>query len=89
MSHFARLNSDNVVLQVIVVEQDVIDSGAFGPPEEWKQTSYNTRHGVHYDPITGEPSLDQSKAFRKNYANIGDIYDVERDAFIPKYYMVV
>jgi len=48
-----------------------------------KRTSYNTRGGVHYDPQTGEPSADQSKAFRKNYAGIGYTYDESRDAFIP------
>jgi hypothetical protein len=39
--------------------------------------------GVHYDPETGEPSADQSKALRFNYAGIGYTYDEERDAFIP------
>lgn len=51
--------------------------------EVYKQTSYNTRGGIHYDSITGEPSEDQSKTFRKNYAGIGYIYDSDRDAFIP------
>ena len=46
-----------------------------------KRTSYNTRGGVHY--TNGEPSADQSKAFRKNYAGIGYTYDETRDAFIP------
>jgi hypothetical protein len=49
----------------------------------YKQTSYNTRGGVHYDPETGEPSEDQTKALRKNYAGIGFTYDEARDAFIP------
>jgi len=49
----------------------------------YKQTSYNTRGGVHYNPETGEPSADQSKAFRKNYAGLGYTYDAGRDAFIP------
>ena len=38
---------------------------------------------MHYDPATGEPSADQSKALRKNYAGIGYSYDATRDAFIP------
>jgi hypothetical protein len=50
----------------------------------YKQTSYNTRGGVHYNPETGEPSADQSKAFRKNYAGLGYTYDAGRDAFIPQ-----
>lgn len=49
----------------------------------YRQTSYNTHGGVHYNPETGEPSADQSKSFRKNYAGIGYTYDEERDAFIP------
>jgi hypothetical protein len=47
----------------------------------YKQTSYNTRGGVHY--TDGIPSADQSKAFRKNYAGLGYTYDAGRDAFIP------
>jgi hypothetical protein len=49
----------------------------------YRQTSYNTRGGVHYDPETGEPSDDQTKALRFNYAGIGYTYDEDRDAFIP------
>ena len=49
----------------------------------WIQTSYNTRGGVHYNQETGEPSADQSKALRKNYAGIGFTYDRDKDAFIP------
>lgn len=47
----------------------------------WIQTSYNTKGGIHYNPETGLPSEDQSKALRKNYAGIGYIYDKEKDAF--------
>jgi len=82
MGHFARVQ-DGTVTQVIVAEQDFINTGAIGDPSEWVQTSYNTRGGVHYDPATGEPSADQSKALRKNYAGIGWLYDAEKDAFIP------
>ena len=73
MSHFAKIE-DGIVTQVIVVEQDVIDTGLFGDPSLWVQTSYNTRGGVH---ITGGTPL------RKNYAGIGFTYDATRDAFIP------
>jgi hypothetical protein len=41
----------------------------------------NTRGGVHY--TDGQPSADQSKACRKNYAGLGYTYDSEHDAFIP------
>ena len=82
MSHFAKVE-DGVVTQVIVAEQDFINSGAVGDPAQWIQTSYNTRAGVHYQPDSNTPSADQSKALRKNYAGIGYTYDAVRDAFIP------
>lgn len=86
MSHFAQVKN-GIVTQVIVAEQDFINLGVVGDPSEWIQTSYNTRGGVHYNPDTGEPSEDQSKALRKNYAGIDYTYDAERDAFIePKPY---
>jgi hypothetical protein len=83
MSHFAKVLPGGRVIKVIVAEQDFIDSLVEDEPCRYIQTSYNTRGGVHYDPNTGEPSADQSKAFRKNYAAFNYIYDDERDAFIP------
>jgi len=87
MAHFARLDSNNVVTFVTVGRQEddgqeAVLSSRTG--DVYKQTSYNTRGGVHYDPNTGEPSADQSKAFRKNYAGLGYTYDAGRDAFIPQ-----
>ena len=80
MSHFAKVINNRVV-QVIVAEQDVIDSGIFGDPGFFIQTSYNTRHGVHYDPNTGQP--DGGVALRGNYAGIGYVYDAVNDVFYP------
>ena len=80
MSHFAEIDNDNIVQRVLVVDQDFIDSGRLGDPNNWVQTSYNTRGGVHYAPNSKTP--DGGIAFRKNYAGIGHIYDKERDAFI-------
>lgn len=90
MAHYAQLDENNVVLQVIVVSD--ADAGPLpGVAGEnfchdlvggrWKQTSYNTRGGVHYSPETNEP--DGGLAFRKNYAGIGYTYDEVRDAFLP------
>ena len=86
MSHFAKLDKNNIVTFVTVGRQE--DDGKEQELYErtgdvYKQTSYNTRGGVHYNPETGEPSANQSKSFRKNYAGIGYAYDEERDAFIP------
>jgi len=86
MSHFAKLDSNNIVIFVTVGRQE--DDGREQELRDrtgdvYRQTSYNTRGGVHYDPATGEPSTEQSKAYRKNYAGIGYTYDEARDAFIP------
>lgn len=86
MSHFAKLDGLGVVVYVTVGRDE--DDGkelelCARTGDTYRQTSYNTRGGIHYDPATGEPSADQSKAFRKNYAGIGYRYDIDRDAFIP------
>ena len=74
MSHFAQIDGNNIVTQVLVIEQDVVDTGLFGEPSSFVQTSYNTYGGVH--KLGGTP-------LRKNYAGIGYTYDSGRDAFIP------
>lgn len=89
MAHYAVINSDNVVTQVFVGKDE--NEGGTNWENYYSQgidgyvlrTSYNTRGGIHYDPETNEPSGDQSKALRKNYAGIGYSYDVTRNAFIP------
>ena len=81
MAHFAQLDENNIVTQVIVVSnEDIKDSegneseltgiafckSLLGANTIWKQTSYNAN-------------------IRKNYAGIGFTYDATRDAFIaPK-----
>lgn len=90
MAHYAYVNNDNVVVQVIVGrdENDLPDGiesweDYFNEKESSKgsglrvlKTSYNTRGGEHL--LGGTP-------FRKNYASIEGTYDSERDAFIsPK-----
>ena len=82
MGHFAKV-SNGIVTKVIVAEADFFNNFVDDSPGQWIQTSYNTRGGVHYKPNTNEPSEDQSKALRKNYAGIGYAYDSTRDAFIP------
>lgn len=78
MAHFAQLDENNVVTQVIVVHNNecLLDGvenetmgvlfckSLFGQATKWKQTSYNGN-------------------IRKNYAGIGFTFDVARDAFIP------
>jgi hypothetical protein len=84
MSHFAKLDENNIVTFVTVGRQE--DDGLEAEltartGDVYKQTSYNTRGGVHY--TDGVPSEDQRKALRFNYAGIGFTYDADRDAFIP------
>jgi hypothetical protein len=77
MAHFAQLNENNLVTQVIVVanqdtaDQDGVENEAIGSQfcnnllgGKWVQTSYNAK-------------------IRKNYAGVGYKYDSELDAFIP------
>lgn len=82
MSHFAKV-LDGSVLKVIVAEPDFFDSFVDDSPGDWIQCSYNTRGGIHYDPQTGQPSEDQSKALRKNFPAVGFSYDTNLEAFVP------
>ena len=90
MAHFAKINTDNIVVDVVVVkdseilidgsenEQKGIDflNSLFNTNYNWKKTSYNTYGGVH---------INDGTPFRKNFAGIGFTYDSGRDAFIsPK-----
>jgi hypothetical protein len=78
MAHFAQLNSENIVLQIIVVNNEVLNNlpfpesepigvafcqSLFGPETIWKQTSYNGN-------------------FRGAYAGIGYTYDSVNDVFV-------
>jgi len=76
MAHFAKLDENNIVLQVNVVSNNALDASneeasgiaflteLFDGYSNWKQTSYNG-------------------TFRKNFCGIGWHYDLSRDAFIP------
>ena len=93
MAHFAKLGTENIVLQIVVLSNNAIldedgkESEQIGMDflnnlyktnDVWKQTSYSTQEGVH--------KLDETP-LRKNYAAIGHKYDEDRDAFIaPKPY---
>ena len=80
MAHYAFLNTNNIVTEVIVGKDEGEDGinweqhyGEFRG-QTCKRTSYNTSGGVHTSG--GTP-------YRKNYAGIGYSYDSNRDAFIP------
>lgn len=82
MAHYAKVDN-GIVTRVIVSEPEFFDKFIDSSPGNWIQTSYNTRGGIHYDPSTDNPSADQSKALRKNFATVGYSYDEQLDAFIP------
>ena len=85
MGHYAKIDSNNIVIQVIVANADFINT--LPDKDSYIKTSYNTMGGVHYEPSDTQdfstPNSDQSKSLRKNYAGIGWTYDSTRDAFIP------
>ena len=91
MAHYALLNPENYVTTVISGADEIYIIDGLDTETNYsllynciaKRTSYNTRGGVHYQADNNTPSIDQSKAFRKNYAGIGYTYDEQRDAFIP------
>jgi hypothetical protein len=83
MAHYAFLDENNVVTHVIVGKDEGEDGIDWEDFYGAVRTSYNTIGGIYRDPETNQPAVDQSKAFRKNFAGIGYTYDKIRDAFIP------
>ena len=51
MSHFAKIDKDNIVTEVIVAEQDFINSGKVGDSFLWIQTSYNNNFRKQYASV--------------------------------------
>ena len=89
MAHYAFLDANNIVTEVIVGKDENADGVNW---EEWygnfrnqicKRTSYNTRAGIYYTPNTNQVDPDQTKSFRKNYAGIGFTYYADIDGFVP------
>jgi len=87
VAHFAKLDENNNVIGVHVLNNDVLTVDGSESEQAgidfltnlhghslWKKTSYNTVGGVH--KLGGTP-------FRKNYAGKGFTYDSVRNAFIP------
>jgi hypothetical protein len=78
MAHFAEIDNNNIVKQVVVIPDEQEDRGQeylasdLGLGGNWIKTSYNTVGGRH---LRGETPL------RKNYAGIGFTYDAQLDAF--------
>lgn len=71
MAHYAKIDENNIVTEVIVADEDYVNT----LEGTWIQTSYNTHGGEHI--LGGTP-------LRKNFAGVGSTYDFVRDAFIPQ-----
>jgi hypothetical protein len=80
MSHYAKVEN-GIVTQVNVIDDEFFENNPERYTGFWIKTSYNTYGGVHLNPETGQPSVDQTKSLRKNFAGIGFIYDETLDAF--------
>lgn len=78
MAHFAKIDENSVVTEVLVTNDEMPNEGHDWLVENlggtWIKTSYNTSGGIHTKG--GTP-------LRKNFAGIGMTYDADRDAFIP------
>jgi len=76
MSHFAYVpkieNGKGIVEQVIRIDQETLETGQWGSPFDWIQTSYNTHGNQH--TLGGTP-------LRGNYAGVGFTYDTVNDVF--------
>ena len=76
MSHFAYVPQINdgkgMVENVIRIDQATLNTGHWGNPSDWIQTSYNTIANQH--TLGGTP-------LRGNYAGVGDTYDQVNDKF--------
>lgn len=80
MAHFAEIDSSNVVISVIVIDDRYESDGESycqyltKSNNRWLKTSYNTLRNEH---------LKGGTPFRKNYAGIGFTYNEEIDGFVP------
>ena len=97
MAHFAKINNDNEVLQVLFLDnENILNSNGIEdetigqkylekhnnwPAEMWIQTSHNTSNNKYYNQDGTEG--DQSKAFRGTYAGIGFVWCPDNQIFFP------
>ena len=84
MGHYAFINSENIVVEVITGrdENEVVDGIS-----DWESYYSTKRDGLRairtsYNTVGGEHQLGGTP-FRKNYAGKGFAYDEGRDAFVP------
>jgi hypothetical protein len=80
MAHFARVNSENVVIYVTPVSNEMITDENGVEHEEW---AFDHLYESIPDSV-GDRWIQTSinANFRKHYATVGKIYDESRDAFM-------
>jgi hypothetical protein len=82
MAHYAFLNSNNIVTEVITgVDEDIIQTNLDGSQVGGSSEAWETFYGNFRGQVCKRTSYNGN--YRKNYAGIGYTYDAERDAFIP------
>jgi hypothetical protein len=86
MAHYAFLDDDNIVTEVITgVDEDVVQTDTDGTQVGGTSEAWETFYGNFRNQVCKRTSYNGN--YRKNYAGIGYMYDAERDAFIaPKPY---
>lgn len=82
MAHFVKLNSDNIVIDVLVVSNDDIQNLPF-PESEPLGVAFLQKLFGEEDGITWKQTS-YNRNFRGNYAGIGYKYDKNNNVFIPE-----
>ena len=81
MAHFAKLDSNNKVINVEVVNNAVItDSNG----DEQEQLGIDFLKQIHGDDGVTYKQTSYNESIRKNYAELGGTYDADKDAFIGR-----
>jgi hypothetical protein len=82
MAHYAFLDNDNIVTEVIVgVDEDVVQTDTDGTEVGGSSEAWETWYGNFRGQTCKRTSYNNN--YRKNYAGIGYTFDSVRDAFIP------
>tara|TARA_Y100001949_G_C15840684_1_gene266152 strand:- start:30 stop:398 length:369 start_codon:yes stop_codon:yes gene_type:complete len=79
MAHFARIDKNNIVQHVCIIDNENLLNENKQEEEDFGIAYLNKIHGVGFTWV----QTSYNGNLRKNYAGIGFTYDSERDAFIP------
>lgn len=80
MAHFAQLDENNVVIQVVVIANEELIDPATGKESEQKGIQFCK--SLYKNQVTNWVQTSYNKKFRKNYAGVGFTYSQELDAFV-------